>query len=94
MGAPVHPPLPVAVNRACEKKDTKALARLMPGADAVGTALLPAVAQFENQPKLLMLEDCPHWMWWDKKKELLADYEPASLGQDARSARGQGLEIA
>ena len=63
------------VKEACERNDTKKLAQLLPGADAVDPALLPAIAQLWNEPKLLMLEDCPHWMWWDQKKELLKDYE-------------------
>ena len=63
------------VEEACKQSDTKKLAKLLPGADAVDTALLPAIAQLGNEPKLLMLEDCPHWMWWDQKKELLKEYE-------------------
>ena len=37
--------------------------------------MLPASAQLGNEPKLLMLEDCPHRMWWDTKKELRKEYE-------------------
>ena len=72
-----------AVEKACEQYDTKELATLLPGANAVDSVMLPAIAQLGNEPKLQMLEDCPHIMWWDKKKELLADYEAASIGQDA-----------
>ena len=36
--------------------------------------MLPAIAQLGSEPKLLMLEDCPHWMWWDKK-ELLKEHK-------------------
>ena len=63
------------VEEACEWNDTKKLAKLLPGAHAVDPAVLPANAQLGNETKLLMLEDCPHWMWWDQKKELLKDYE-------------------
>ena len=49
------------VEEACKQNDTKKLAKLLPGADAVDTALLPAIAQLGKEPKLLMLEDCPHW---------------------------------
>ena len=59
------------VEEACKQNDTKKLAKLLPGANAVDPALLPAMAQLGSEPKLLMLEDCPHWMWWDEKKELL-----------------------
>ena len=58
------------MEQACKQHDTKKLAKLLPGAHAVDPALLPAIAQLGNEPKLLMLEDCPHWMWWDQKKEL------------------------
>ena len=72
------------MEEACERNDTKKLAKLLPGAHAVDPALLPAIAQVGNEPKLLMLEDCPHWMWWDQNKELRGDLEGASLGQDAQ----------
>ena len=45
---------------------------------------LPAIAQLGNEPKLLSIEDCTHIMWWDKKKELLADCGAESIGQDAQ----------
>ena len=58
------------VEKACAQNDTQKLAKLIPGAHAVDPALLPAIAQLGNEPKLLMIEDCPHWMWWDQRKEL------------------------
>ena len=61
--------------KACEQYDTKKLAKLLPGAHAVDSATLPAIVQLGNKPKLQMLEDCPHCMWWDEKQELLKDYE-------------------
>ena len=53
---------------ACGQNDTKKLVKLLPGAGAVDPALLPAIAQLGNEPKLLMLEDCPHWMWWEPEE--------------------------
>ena len=64
-----------AVEKACRQHDTKKLAKLLPGAHAVDPALLPAIVQLGDKPKLQMLEDCPHCMWWDQKQELLNDYE-------------------
>ena len=64
-----------AVEKACKQHDTKKLAKLLPGAHAVDPAMLPAIVQLGNKPKLQMLEDCPHCMWWDQKQELLKDYE-------------------
>ena len=54
-----------AVEKACEQYDTKKLAKLLPGAHAVDPAMLLAIVQLGNKPKLQMLEDCPHCMWWD-----------------------------
>ena len=63
-----------AMGKACEQYDTKKLAKLLPGAHAVDPAMLPAIVQLGDKPKLQMLEDCPHCMWWDQKQELLKEY--------------------
>ena len=47
---------------ACKQNDTKKLAKLLPGADAVEPAMLPAVAQMAKG-SLPMIEDCRHWVW-------------------------------
>ena len=63
------------MEEACKQNGTKKLAKQLPSADTVEPASLPAIAQLGNEPKLLMLKDYPHWMWWDEKKELLEVYE-------------------
>ena len=50
------------VEEACKQNDTKKLAQLLPGADAVEPAMLPAVAQMASG-SLPMIEDCRHWTW-------------------------------
>ena len=50
------------VEEACKQNDTKRLAKLLPGADAVEPAMLPAVAQMASG-SLPMIEDCRHWTW-------------------------------
>ena len=63
------------MEKACKQHDTKKLVKLLPGAHAVDPAMLPAIVQLANKPKLQMLEDCPHCMRWDEKQELLKDDE-------------------
>ena len=57
------------VEEACEQNNTKRLAKLLPGADAVEPAMLPAVAQMAAG-SLPMIEDCRHWTWVTQTKGL------------------------
>ena len=50
------------MEEACKQNDTKKLAKLLPGADAVDPAMLPAIAQMASG-SLPMIEDCRHWTW-------------------------------
>ena len=79
------------VEEACKQNDTKKLAKLLPGADAVDTALLPAVAQMALG-SLPMIEDCRHWTWatTDGSGGEKIRFRRSTLFQEAPCLTGQG----